>query len=174
MPAPSPLSAVDAVDEADAPVGVAPRARVLADHLNFRTIHIFVFDSDGRLLVQQLGEQRDRHPLRWGSSVAGYVFAGEPEWAAARRRLREELGLRTKLRKHGALAIDDEHSTKFVTLFVTHSHRPQIRDGEHIQRIAFRVLTEVEADLDIRPDDFTPTFSTLFRFFRATEAMVRR
>src|SRR5262245_26897812 len=90
---PSPDMMVDIVDATDRVVGSAPRKEVFRIGQGFRVAHVFVFNRDGHLLIQRLAPARDRHPLRWGSSVAAYLFAGETYIDAARRRLSQELSL---------------------------------------------------------------------------------
>ena len=67
---------LDAVDANDHVIGVIRRGDVFAQRANFRVVHAFVFNALGELLLQQIAPRR-RHPLMWGSSVAGFVASGE-------------------------------------------------------------------------------------------------
>jgi isopentenyl-diphosphate delta-isomerase len=172
MPAPTAASLIDAVEVGDRPVGLVERGLAREAQANFRVVHVFVFDGGGKLLLQQLGHDRERNPLLWGSSVAGYLYASEAEWAAARRRLYEELGLETDLQKYGALAMRDDRSTKFITLFTTQADHAEIREPHHIERIEYRGLERVADEVAAQPQLFTPTFQNVFRFYWATRAVV--
>ena len=55
-------------------------------------VHICVFDSRGRLLIQKRTENKVRWPGRWDVSAAGGVDAGETSRQGAEREFREELG----------------------------------------------------------------------------------
>ena len=57
------------------------------------TAHIWFYTSDGRVLLQQRGKEKDMHPLLWDVSVAGHVAAGEAIERSAMREVREEIGL---------------------------------------------------------------------------------
>lgn len=173
MPAPTKETLIDAVDAADEPVATVQRGRALITRRNFRVAHVFVFNLAGQLLLQQLSRQRERHPLRWGSSVAAYLYAGEPDWAGARRRLQEELGLSTQLRKHGTFPMRDEESLKFVSLFTTQSDTPRVQEPSHIERIEYSELSQVDSVIEHDPATFTPTFLQTYRFFRATQSLVQ-
>ena len=118
MQAPGRTSLIDAVDERDEPIGQIPRGEALAAGVGFRTAHVFVLNGQGELLLQKLASGRERHPGRWGSSVAAYLNSGEGYADAATRRLREELGLALELRFIGKLEMRDGDSLKFVTLFM--------------------------------------------------------
>lgn len=173
MPAPTRETLIDAVDAADEPIATVPRGRALKTRRNFRVAHIFVFNPAGELLLQQLSSQRERHALRWGSSVAAYLYAGEPDWAGARRRLHEELGLSTQLRKHGTFPMKDEGSLKFVSLFTTQSERARIRERSQIEQIEYRELGQIDSAIELDPATFTPTFLQTYKFFRATQSLVQ-
>lgn len=90
----SPEEIFDVVDESGRVVGRATRAEVHRDPgLIHRAVHILVFRTDGRLLLQLRAPGKDVDPGKWDSSVGGHVDAGEDFDAAARRELAEELGL---------------------------------------------------------------------------------
>lgn len=165
MPATQPTSLIDVLDSSGRPVGVAPRAEAFDRGLSVRTVHVFVFDSHGRLLVQQLGRERDRHRLLWGSSVAGFPQPGEGEEAAASRRMAEELGLSTPISFVGRTVMRDGASEKFVTLFDTRAEHADIAEPGHIERIEFRDLEEVARELVEEPQNFTETFHHVFSFW---------
>lgn len=170
MAAPSASDLIDRVDEYDRPIGVVERGAAFEQHANFRVVHVFVFDEAGRLLLQKLGHKRERNPLRWGSSVAGYLHAGESYDAAARRRLREELGIEASLDPIGRTMMIDRGCRKFIMLFQTlvAASEPRIAEKEHIEKIRFWQLREIEERLAQDPEAFTETFRHVFRFFEKT------
>jgi len=94
MAAPGSTSLIDAVDDANEPVGAVARGDVFRLKANFRTVHVLVFNQAGDLLLQRLSATRERHPLMWGSSVAGYLHAGEDYLAAGQRRHQVHRGVR--------------------------------------------------------------------------------
>jgi Isopentenyldiphosphate isomerase len=171
MPAPTESSLIDRVDNADRPVGVVSRGQVFALAVPFRVVHIFVFNRKGELLLQQLGKNRRRNPLRWGSSVAGYLHSGEDYVDAAKRRLAEELNLRTPLMKFGATVMIDQGCRKFITLYTTVATRPRILEPDHIEKVQFWPISKIEQRLSSAPGDFTETFRHVFRFYQSTSAI---
>jgi isopentenyl-diphosphate delta-isomerase len=172
MPAPAPTALIDQVDDANRPIGVVRRADVLSMHANFRTVHILLTNAAGLLLLQRLAPTRDRHPGQWGSSVAGYLFAGETYAAAASRRLREELDVNAKLTSCGVVPVDDEGNTKFVGVFTGIAEHPRIADPEHIAAIEFRPVDAVEADLGAGLSTYTDTFVQVFAYWKRHQSSV--
>jgi isopentenyl-diphosphate delta-isomerase len=165
LPAPAKTSLIDRVDDEDEPIGRVPRGEVLELGANFRTVHVFVFHA-GRLLLQQLAPTRERHPQRWGSSVAAYLHAGEDYEHAARRRLREELGLEGPLTRLGKTRMEDERSFKFVELYAFDDGPAEIREPDHIMELAYWDRIELDDAIIASPERFTPTFLHVYRYFQ--------
>jgi isopentenyl-diphosphate Delta-isomerase len=165
MPAPTKTSLIDRVDNRDEPVGRIPRGEVLDFGANFRTVHVFVF-HDELILLQQLASTRERHPERWGSSVAAYLHAGEDYEHAAHRRLQEELGLEGPLTRIGKTRMDDERSLKFVELYVLDDGPAEIREPEHIKDLSYWDRRSLDAAIIASPERFTPTFRHVYRYFQ--------
>ena len=65
----------------------------LAEDERILLVHACVFDSDGRMLIQQRQITKDRYPGCWDVSAGGFVSAGEESTQAVSRELSEELGL---------------------------------------------------------------------------------
>lgn len=165
MPAPTANTLIDAVNERDEEVGTVRRGEALQEGRNFRTAHVFILNHEGKLLLQRLAKGRDRHPGRWGSSVAAYLFAGESYEEGALRRMKEELGVAGDLIPLGKLEMRDVNSLKFVSLFLSHSEAAEVREPDHISELRYWTVEEIQARLDRSPEDFTPTFARLFNAF---------
>jgi len=67
----------DVVDELDRVIGQAPRSQVHAQKLLHRAIHVFLFNSQGELLLQMRTSTKDEYPDCYTSSASGHVSAGE-------------------------------------------------------------------------------------------------
>ncbi|MGY5883677.1 NUDIX hydrolase [Modestobacter lacusdianchii] len=173
MPAPSPTSLIDVVDESNEPIGAVPRGEVFERRVNFRTVHVLVFNASGELLLQQLSSSR-RHPLQWGSSVAGYLHAGESYQHAAVRRLHEELQLSAPVSSLGVLSMTDEGLTKFVGVFTAQSDTPKIGEPDHIASLAFRPPAQIREDVDSHPELFTETLREVLAFWEKVDGGTRR
>lgn len=81
---------MDAVDATDTVLGAVPRGDVLRTGINFRVVHVLLFNHAGQLLLQRIAPGL-RHEGAWGSSAAGFVLSQESYAAAAARKLTEEL-----------------------------------------------------------------------------------
>lgn len=85
-------SRVVLVDENDRPTGTADKLR--AHHAGWlhRALSVFVFDGEGRLLLQQRSRGKYHSGGLWSNTCCSHPYPDEPPATAARRRLREEMG----------------------------------------------------------------------------------
>ena len=82
------------VDEADREIGYVDRARCHAGGgMLHRAFSLLIFNDQGELLLQQRAPSKQLWPLFWSNSCCSHPRRAESIESAARRRLREELGL---------------------------------------------------------------------------------
>ncbi len=75
-------------------ISILPRSRIHGDpSLIHRVVHVLVFNTKGDLLLQKRSMSKDVAPGRWDTSVGGHLNPGEDPLSAARREMREELGI---------------------------------------------------------------------------------
>jgi len=87
---------LDIVDENDKIIGRDWRNKIYAKGLNhnIRAINIFIFNSEGKLLVPKRSMNRRIYPGCFDFSCAEHVMFGEDYHQAAKRGLEEELGIK--------------------------------------------------------------------------------
>jgi isopentenyl-diphosphate Delta-isomerase len=69
------------------------RLRVHEEGLYHRAVHVYLFDPDGRILLQQRSSFVESYPNTLSISVTGHIDSGESGSAAAKREIYEELGI---------------------------------------------------------------------------------
>jgi isopentenyl-diphosphate Delta-isomerase len=84
---------LDIVDDNDIVLGREPRSTVHKVGLQHRGVHVFLFTTDGKMLVQKRSADRASSPSMLDCSVSEHVKAGESYREAAIRGMKEELGL---------------------------------------------------------------------------------
>jgi len=85
------------------------------------TVHIWLFTSDEKILLQKRALNKKVFPGIWDISVAGHIGAGEEIIASAKREIFEEIGL--KLNKKDLI--------KIGTRIHQVTHENGIQDNEH-------------------------------------------
>ncbi|MCA1906637.1 MAG: NUDIX domain-containing protein [Desulfarculus sp.] len=142
-PAQDPHEPLPVVDDQDRPLGLAPRWRVHRDGLRHRAAHVLLFDSAGRVYLQQRSAAKDTHPGKWTSSASGHVDPGEEYHQTARRELREELGLDLEPASAGMLPASPATENEFTAVYYLVSDREPRPNPVEIA--AGRFFTRAEA-----------------------------
>ena len=62
-----------------------------------QVVHIVIFNSEGKMLIQQRQSFKKLWPNMWDISVGGSVISGENSYQGAERELFEELGIKMNL-----------------------------------------------------------------------------
>lgn len=83
----------DVIDEEDTVIRQEMRSIVHQHGLWHRGVHVLLFTSEGKLLVQQRSKDRAHAPSSLDCSVSEHVKAGEDYFSAALRGLVEEMGV---------------------------------------------------------------------------------
>lgn len=81
-------------DDTGEPMGLVPRSRVHREGLWHRAVHVYLFRSDGRLLLQRRQRDKDICPGAWDLSAAEHLKPGETFRQGAIRGLQEELNVK--------------------------------------------------------------------------------
>ena len=85
----------DILDKLGNPTGkTKPRSDVHRDGDWHKAVHIWIVNSEGKLLIQKRAPQKDSHPNEWDISAAGHLSAGETSEQAIVKELYEELGVK--------------------------------------------------------------------------------
>ena len=87
------------VDAFDRELGVGEKMDVHRAGALHRAFSVFVFDGRGRLLLQKRAAGKYHSAGLWSNTACGHPRPGEATQAAARRRLREEMGFDCELRE---------------------------------------------------------------------------
>jgi isopentenyl-diphosphate delta-isomerase len=87
------MSDIILVDPNDVEIGHGSKLDVHRSGQLHRAFSVFVFDDDGRLLLQRRAAVKYHSPGLWSNTCCGHPRAGERTIESARRRLREEMGI---------------------------------------------------------------------------------
>ncbi len=165
------------VDAADREIGTADKLAVHRDGRLHRAVSVFLFDGQGRWLLQRRADGKYHSPGLWSNTACTHPRLGEAPQAAASRRLDEEMGVRCALRPAFARVyraelvgperlVEHELDHVFVGRF----------DGTPVPAVAevggwrWADGDVLRADLGGRPERYTPWF----RLFRDEVARAAR
>ena len=109
---------------------------------------VHVLDPQGGLLMQRRSAAKDIAPGLWDTSVGGHLLPGEEAEAAARREMREELGVDAgELVFLHRFLMRSPIETEWVTSYATVHAGPFRRDPVEIDEVRFWTRAEIEAAL---------------------------
>lgn len=161
------MEVFDIVDRLGRVIGQAPRSRCHGDpSLIHQSVHVLVFDRQGRLFLQKRAETKDVQPGKWDTSVGGHLQPGEKPLQGALRELAEELGV-TQVRLDPAYEYiwESDIETELVRAFVTLHEGPFRLQASEISEGRFWDQAEIERALP--HGGFTPQFTHEFPRMRA-------
>jgi 16S rRNA (adenine1518-N6/adenine1519-N6)-dimethyltransferase len=154
------------VDKNDRILRCARRSEVHGNNLRHRAVHILVFDQADELYLQQRSRWKDRHPLRWDSSAAGHVAAGESYEETARRELEEELGINVPLEKILELPASAHTEQEFVWVYRGKIPGNPIINPREIETGTFFPPAIIDGWVAARPENFAPGFVECWKAYR--------
>jgi 16S rRNA (adenine1518-N6/adenine1519-N6)-dimethyltransferase len=160
----------DIVDESDCVLRQASRHEAHTQGLLHRAVHIFVFNERGELFLQRRSRWKDMHPLRWDSSAAGHVNAGNTYEETAPRELEEELGVSAPVTEIGWIAARATTGWEFVRLYRAEHPGPFRLNPAEIDTGGWFTLAQLDTWTASRPGDFASGFLECFRLYRETGA----
>jgi isopentenyl-diphosphate delta-isomerase len=148
------------VDENNRAIGSAGKTAVHRAGLLHRAFSIFLVDARGRIVLQQRSPEKYHSGGLWANSCCGHPRPGERTLAAARRRLEEELGVRSPLsfgffsRYHTDFG-NGMQENEFVYVYFG-SLRSQPRpDPAEVSKVEFASPAEISRRIKQRPNSFT-------------------
>lgn len=136
---------LELVDEDGVTIGTAEKLSAhLAPGRLHRAFSVFLFDEQGRLLLQRRALGKYHSPGVWSNTCCGHPYPGEPPFVAAARRTAEELGAAPALMREAGTVrynhpdpasglVEQEYNHLFVGLV----RGPLSPDPEEIEETAF-------------------------------------
>ena len=156
----------DVVNERDEVIRRATRREVHATGLWHRAVHVLVFNTTGRVLLQKRSTLKDLSPGLWDSSCSGHLDAGEDYDAAAIRELGEEFGVRLENAQTPTrwfrLEACEPTGWEFVWVYRLRYDGAITLDPQEIQFAEWVETAEITARIAARPAEFCPSFKLLW------------
>jgi len=154
------------VDENDEVERYATRSEVHGNNLRHRAVHILIFNQVGDMYLQLRSRWKDRHPLKWDSSAAGHVTAGENYDETARRELKEELGVDVSLERIFRLTASARTDHEFIWGYRGVITGDVVPNKCEIERGVFFAPAVIDGWTSARPGDFAPGFLECWKAYQ--------
>lgn len=155
---------LNVVNENDEIVDRAKREDCHKNNLIHRAIAIFVFNDDGKLLLQKRSRFKDLCKSYWACSVSGHLDIDESYEHAAKRELKEELGIELALEQSFFIKVRQETDSENVRLFLAKNNGPFDFNKKEIEKLGFFSINEIK-EMIKKDEKFTKCFLELFRVY---------
>ena len=140
---------LEVVDENGDVLKLAKRSEIHSDpSLIHRVVHVLVFDKKNRLLLQKRSRNKDVAPGKWDTSVGGHVNPGEDILEAAKREMKEELGVSDCKMEHLYTYLFSNHiESELVNTFSCVYNGKFFFNKDEIDEIAFWDMDNIRDNL---------------------------
>jgi len=151
------------VDTHDEQVGTMEKQEAHITGLLHRAVSVFVFNTQGQLLLQQRAAGKYHSALQWTNTCCSHPRPGEDAAAAAHRRLQEEMGFSCQLQKSFTFIYNASLSNGLIEheydhVFTGISNTIPIPDAAEVAQYTYMSLPDIKAAIDATPHQFTPWF----------------
>lgn len=161
------MSQVILVNEADEPIGTMGKMQAHEEGLLHRAFSIFIFNSDGDMLLQQRALSKYHSGGLWTNACCSHPLPGEDTIVAANRRLKEEMGFETSLHKAFSFlykTIFDNGLTEHeVDHVYTGIFEGEIKpDAQEVSNYGFYSMRTIREAIQKEPHQYTSWFKIAF------------
>ncbi len=156
------------VDENDNVVGFGDKEKC---HDSPGTLHraiaAFVFNEDGKLLIQQRSRFKRLWPLIWDNTASSHPYPNENYQSAAERRLLEELGFKCPLKyvfkfTYHAPYKDTGAEREMCAVLVGQHDGKVVANAKEVADWKYVDSKGLKANMERHPEKYTPWFIIAF------------
>ena len=158
------------VDEKDNQVGLMPKLEAHQKGLLHRAFSVFIFNSDYKLLLQKRASSKYHSGGLWTNTCCSHPRDGEDTIDAANRRLNEEMGIKTSLRKVFDFIYTAELDNNLIenefdhVLYGVYDIDP-ILNKEEAEDFKWIDMETLKNDIENNKDQYTVWFKIAFDYF---------
>ena len=156
------------VDEKDKELGLDTRENCHKGMgRRHRAFVVFLYDKDGRMLLQRRSMKKKLWPAFWDVSVTSHVYKGETYEGAGIRRSRQELNavvrkLDRKLDYVYFAKFGDYCENEFCVLLTGKLEGPVKPNPDEIMETKLVTMKELGEDMTKHPEVYTPWFKIAY------------
>ncbi|NPA43080.1 MAG: isopentenyl-diphosphate Delta-isomerase [Chlorobi bacterium] len=155
------------VDSEGKATGEMPKLEAHRKGVLHRAFSVFLFDDRGRLLLQKRASGKYHSGGLWTNTVCSHPRPGEDTASAARRRLREEMGMEADLKEIFSFVYRAEldgglTEHEFDHVFIGRAESVPRPDPSEAEDFAYMHLHDIREDIRRRPEKYTAWFKIIF------------
>lgn len=155
------------VNEKDEITGTAGKMEAHEKGLLHRAFSVFIFDKQGRMLLQQRAMGKYHSGGLWSNACCSHPAPGEAMEQAAQKRLKEEMGLDLPVLKVFDFVYKANFSNGLVEheydhVFVGEYDGPVDFNKDEVMDCRYKTMQEIHSSLKNEPQNYTAWFKPAF------------
>lgn len=155
------------VNEDDEPIGLMPKMEAHQKGILHRAFSVFIFDSKGRMLLQQRSAKKYHGANLWTNACCSHPYPNEKIEDAAIRRLQEELGFTTELKKIFSFMYHAQVENNLIEHELDHVFAGIYEgciqpDFNEVATYDYNEMNEIKRMIQAQPGKFTSWFKIAF------------
>lgn len=155
------------VNEHDEETGIMEKMEAHEKALLHRAFSVFIFNTDGQMLLQQRASKKYHSPNLWTNACCSHPKPNEKTDNAARRRLKEELGFETELEKIFEFIYKADFDNGLTEYEFDHVYTG-IYEGEikpnpaEVLDFCYKSMEDIQQSIQSHPHKYTVWFAIAF------------
>jgi isopentenyl-diphosphate Delta-isomerase len=155
------------VDEKDNQLGTMEKLEVHKKGLLHRAFSVFIFNSEGKFLLQQRADEKYHSPGLWSNTCCSHPLSGETVANAVKRRLGQEMGMQTETTFQFSFIYKKEFDNglteyEFDHVYFGKSDELPHPDPAEVKNWKYISLPDLKDDILQNPDNYTEWLKICF------------
>lgn len=156
------------VDKNDNELGTMEKQEAHVKGLLHRAFSVFIFNDKNELLLQRRAVNKYHSGGLWTNTCCSHPRQNEKTEDAAVRRLLEEMGMRSTLKKqfdfvYKAKLDNNLYEHEFDHVFFGFTNDLPIINPEEVEEYTYKTLEDIGNEMKAIPDKYTEWFKICFR-----------
>ncbi len=154
------MESVILVDTHDNEIGSEEKIAAHKKALLHRAFSVYIFNSKGELLLQRRALDKYHCPGIWANTACSHPRHGEPNEAAAARRLKEEMGMECPLKEAFQFIYKVEFDNgltehEFLHVFIGQSDKNPTVNKDEVHEYKWMSWHDLKIDIGKNPTHYT-------------------
>ena len=155
------------VDNQDKQIGLMEKQAAHVNPTLHRAFSIFIFNSNGEMLLQQRALTKYHTPGLWTNTCCSHPRDGESLQDATKRRLMEEMGMECDLKEafsfiYKADVMQGLTEHEFDHVFIGTTDATPIINRAEVESYKYETVANIAEDIEKNPQNYTAWFKIAF------------
>ena len=162
---------VQLVDNQDNPIGAMEKLLAHEKGLLHRALSVIIVNSKNEILLQRRALGKYHSPGLWTNTCCSHPYPGEDTLDAAKRRLKEEMGMTAELKFVFKFLYKCNFENGLIEHELDHVFIGQTDDTPHINKdeamaFSWMSIKVLETHMEKNPNDYTFWFKLIIQNYR--------